>query len=267
LATPLCARMRLASFLLLGFAVLVTADEALVQVSATASAATASIPWGPCRTCVWVLERLKLGKGILVRQLCDELYQKLPDYFSLCHQVLDAMMANARNIQYWEEQGCYKYEVYDAREWVKPCPSHVICAEMKTLAQTPFCVALPMENPFGTGPDASGGAKGGAAGGSGGAVSEGGGGAPAKEESAPAKEESGGGGGPPPTTVLAERSSSQSTLKTAASTIGVSEPSSSVAPVSQAATAAATSPTVATTPTRQTSDKPAKSDKSALQPI
>lgn len=30
--------------------------------------------------------------------------------------------------RYWLFEGCYKYETYGAKEWVKPCPSHVMCS-------------------------------------------------------------------------------------------------------------------------------------------
>jgi len=44
--------------------------------------------------------------------------------------------------------GCFKYEIYQSKEWIKPCPSHVMCSVLKDLSAEPFCPALPMENPF-----------------------------------------------------------------------------------------------------------------------
>jgi hypothetical protein len=50
--------------------------------------------------------------------------------------------------RYWLFEGCYKYEIYNAKEWVKPCPSHVMCTVLKKLDNQPFCKPLPMEDPF-----------------------------------------------------------------------------------------------------------------------
>ena len=65
-----------------------------------------------------------------------------------CHHVLNALSLNGNNVRYWLFEGCYKYEVYGAREWIKPCPSHVMCSTLQDLSGNPFCKAMPMENPF-----------------------------------------------------------------------------------------------------------------------
>lgn len=73
---------------------------------------------------------------------------KYPDSYGTCHHVLNALSLNGNNVRYWLFEGCYKYEIYGAREWIKPCPSHVMCSTLMDLSNKPFCEALPMENPF-----------------------------------------------------------------------------------------------------------------------
>jgi hypothetical protein len=111
-------------------------------------AASGGGSFGPCKTCVFVLERIKKGTNMLLPAICSELYIKFPDAYATCHQVLNALSLNGNNVRYWLFEGCYKFEIYQAKEWVKPCPSHVMCAVLKTLNNQPFCPALPMENPF-----------------------------------------------------------------------------------------------------------------------
>jgi len=104
--------------------------------------------FGPCKTCVFVLERIKKGTNMLLPAICSELYHKFPDAYALCHQVLNALSINGNNVRYWLFEGCFKYEIYQSKEWIKPCPSHVMCSVLKDLASNPFCPALPMEDPF-----------------------------------------------------------------------------------------------------------------------
>jgi hypothetical protein len=104
--------------------------------------------FGPCKTCVFVLERIKKGSNMLLPAICSELYHKYPDAYALCHQVLNALSINGNNVRYWLFEGCFKYEIYQSKEWIKPCPSHVMCSVLKDLSAAPFCPALPMENPF-----------------------------------------------------------------------------------------------------------------------
>jgi hypothetical protein len=104
--------------------------------------------FGSCKTCVFVLERIKKGSNMLLPAICSELYHKYPDAYALCHQVLNALSINGNNVRYWLFEGCFKYEIYQSKEWIKPCPSHVMCSVLKDLSAKPFCPALPMENPF-----------------------------------------------------------------------------------------------------------------------
>jgi len=62
--------------------------------------------------------------------------------------VLNALSLNGNNVRYWLFEGCYKYEIYQSKEWIKPCPSHVMCSVLKNLSNKPFCEPLPMEDPF-----------------------------------------------------------------------------------------------------------------------
>ena len=93
---------------------------------------------------------------MLLPSICTEIYKQYATDYGICHFVLDALAANGNNVRYWLFEGCYKYEIYQAKEWVKPCPSHVMCAVLKqpldaasaSAAPKGFCEALPMENPF-----------------------------------------------------------------------------------------------------------------------
>jgi len=104
--------------------------------------------FNPCKTCVFMLERIKKATNMLLPSICSEIYMKYPTAYGTCHQVLNAFSLNGNNIRYWLMNGCYKYEIYGAREWIKPCPSHVMCAQLKDLEGNPFCPAMPMEDPF-----------------------------------------------------------------------------------------------------------------------
>jgi len=130
--------------------------RSLVQTGASAGAKAAGEDgdgedFGACKTCVFVLERIKKGSNMLLPAICSELYHKYPDAYALCHQVLNALSINGNNVRYWLFEGCFKYEIYQSKEWIKPCPSHVMCSVLKDLSAEPFCPALPMENPFGAG--------------------------------------------------------------------------------------------------------------------
>eukprot|EP00470_Lotharella_oceanica_P012164 CAMPEP_0170185800 /NCGR_PEP_ID=MMETSP0040_2-20121228/37481_1 /TAXON_ID=641309 /ORGANISM="Lotharella oceanica, Strain CCMP622" /LENGTH=173 /DNA_ID=CAMNT_0010432315 /DNA_START=84 /DNA_END=605 /DNA_ORIENTATION=- len=129
------------------------------SLSASKMANASAGEFGPCRTCVFVLERVKKGTNMLLPSICSEVYDKFPSSYGTCHQVLNALTVNGGNIKYWLFEGCYKYEIYQAKEWVKPCPSHVMCAALEGLDKSKFCTQMAMEDPFG----ADGGAGSGAA--------------------------------------------------------------------------------------------------------
>lgn len=106
---------------------------------------------GSCRTCVFVVERVKHGTDELLPAICSEIYEKFPRDYGTCHQVLQALSANGGNVRTWLYNGCYKYEVYQTKEWVTPCPSHVMCAALEGLDKSKFCEQMPMEDPFASG--------------------------------------------------------------------------------------------------------------------
>eukprot|EP00466_Bigelowiella_natans_P003582 jgi/Bigna1/73290/fgenesh1_pg.23_\ len=104
--------------------------------------------WNKCKTCVFMIERVKKGTNMLLPAICSELHLKYPDAYKdmesmQCHKLLTAINGEANNIRYWLFEGCYKYEVYEAKEWTKPCPSHVICTSLDK-----YCKELPPEDPF-----------------------------------------------------------------------------------------------------------------------
>jgi hypothetical protein len=100
---------------------------------------------GKCRTCVYVLERIKQGYQYLLPSICVEIFSKTgssadgkKDY-AYCHQTLAALSVWGNNVKHWLQYGCYKSEEYGAMELIKPCPSHVICSQMQDLDKKPFC--------------------------------------------------------------------------------------------------------------------------------
>jgi hypothetical protein len=123
----------------------VTADSTTATNSTDATAYT---EFSPCKTCVFVLERIKKGTNMLLPAICSEVYMKYPQSYGTCHHVLNSLSLNGNNVRYWLFEGCYKYEIYGAREWIKPCPSHVMCSTLQDLAGQPFCKAMAMEDPF-----------------------------------------------------------------------------------------------------------------------
>jgi len=141
-------------------------DSSMTGAAATGGAGGgtggAGAEFGPCRTCVFVLERIKKGTNMLLPAICSDIYTKFPDAYSYCHQTLNALALNGNNVRYWLFEGCYKFEVYNSKEWIKPCPSHVMCSVLKDLRDQPFCTPMAMEDPFAAG-GSSGAGTGGAA--------------------------------------------------------------------------------------------------------
>lgn len=104
--------------------------------------------FGPCHTCIYVMERIKKGTNMQVAEICNDLYVRHPGSYGLCNDAVNALALNQESVRYWLFEGCYKYEVYGAKGWIKPCPSHVACAALKQINQQPFCQPLPLENPY-----------------------------------------------------------------------------------------------------------------------
>jgi len=86
----------------------------------------------------------------MLTKICKQVQAVASAAYAFCNHVLDALAANGNNVRYWLMEGCYKYEIYEAKEWVKPCPSHVMCSALMNgeSKPAPFCKAVPMENPF-----------------------------------------------------------------------------------------------------------------------
>ena len=78
--------------------------SALVQTGEPGSEGTGEA-FGSCKTCVFVLERIKKGSNMLLPAICSELYHKYPDAYALCHQVLNALSINGNNVRYWLFEG------------------------------------------------------------------------------------------------------------------------------------------------------------------
>lgn len=100
---------------------------------------------GGCKTCVYVLERIKQGYQYLLPAICVEVFSKETSAaegkkdFGECHQVLASLSVWGNNVRHWFHYGCYKAESYGAMELIRPCPSHVICSQMADFEKKPFC--------------------------------------------------------------------------------------------------------------------------------
>lgn len=111
---------------------------------------------GSCKTCVYVLERIKQGYQYQLPAICTEVFKggltgastspTLAEDFGACHEVLAGLSVWGQNVKNWFHAGCYKSEAYGAMELIKPCPSHVICSQMTSLKQIPFCKAPKPDN-------------------------------------------------------------------------------------------------------------------------
>ena len=100
--------------------------------------------FGKCMNCVYVLERIKQGYQYLLPSICVEIFSKEgsgagQEAYGMCHQVLASLSVWGNNVRHWFHYGCYKSEVYGAMELIRPCPSHVICAQMADFEKETFC--------------------------------------------------------------------------------------------------------------------------------
>lgn len=99
--------------------------------------------FGKCGTCVFVIERIKKGANMLLPSICTDLVGPAPDKLKnpvaqACGGVVEAIKeqyGKGNNLF----EGCYKYEAYQSKEWVKPCPSHVMCSVLKDFDGSAFC--------------------------------------------------------------------------------------------------------------------------------
>lgn len=91
-----------------------------------------------CATCRAVVDRIMVGTNTLLPAICAERYARGSDDFAECHEVLSALASNGNDVRYWLFEGCYVWEA-DAREWVQPCPTSVICSVLRQANGQPFC--------------------------------------------------------------------------------------------------------------------------------
>ena len=101
-------------------------------------------PMDRCQICVYVLERIKQGYQYLLPSICLEVYSKqytgqgeIP--YQICHHVLYSLNVWGNNVRHWFQFGCYKSESYGAMEVLRPCPSHIICAQLGDMKKIAFC--------------------------------------------------------------------------------------------------------------------------------
>lgn len=99
-----------------------------------------------CKSCVLVLERVQKEANLLLPTVCSELYMNLPEAYTTCHQVLNALSLNGNNLRYWLFEGCYKYE--GGLPTNKPCPSTLICEILQQLARLQDCAPETNPDPF-----------------------------------------------------------------------------------------------------------------------
>ena len=82
-----------------------------------------------------------MGTNVTLPAICSELDAKNAgtNAKAECQETLNAMSLNGNNVRQWLSEGCYKYEVNKSKEWVKPCPTKVICSMMTRPNKEPFC--------------------------------------------------------------------------------------------------------------------------------
>lgn len=94
-----------------------------------------------CTSCIYVLERIKMGFQFMLPSICVELFSLSSNAltYSRCHETLASLSVWGNNVRFWFHNGCYKSEPYGAMELIKPCPSHVICSQMQDLKGKAMC--------------------------------------------------------------------------------------------------------------------------------
>jgi len=63
--------------------------------------------FGTCKTCVFIVERIKKGTNLLLKSICTELNLKFPTAYGDCNEVLNAMALNGNNFRYWLFEGVF----------------------------------------------------------------------------------------------------------------------------------------------------------------
>lgn len=127
------------------------AEKLAFQKSAGASAAGGFGEFNDCSQCMTILQRIKKGTNMLLPSICAvEGKSKSKKKYAACAATFKALQGQIATDKHGNAlfEGCYKYEEYAAKEWVKPCPTHVMCSVLKNLDNQPFCQPLSMEDPF-----------------------------------------------------------------------------------------------------------------------
>jgi len=111
--------------------------HALTQSSSWAVAPTKSSVRGrdesSCQVCTYAVENKQRRQPYLCRGLKD------PKYQQQCVRVLEALMWWNENQVYWMNYGCQR-EVNGVKEWIRPCPSAVICSWIRDFeTRDSFC--------------------------------------------------------------------------------------------------------------------------------
>jgi len=123
-------------------------DPAFVEIrSRMHAAANASTQAGDkdckdlknCKTCVFVLARMRKGINSLLPAICAELNVNYPKCYKACHEVLNALQVNGGHVKRWFTEGCTKVEIYGESETVTPCPPHAVCSALYDFEKKPFC--------------------------------------------------------------------------------------------------------------------------------
>jgi hypothetical protein len=95
---------------------------------------------GPCRTCIWMLERMQQRLDMLLSGICIELFHKHPNDYKWCMMVDDAIHEQATNLHAWLYRGCYEI-VGEQKTWRVPCPARGMCQLLRDLDKNSFCRA------------------------------------------------------------------------------------------------------------------------------
>lgn len=86
------------------------------------------------RVAIWVLDRLK-GGNVNPASVCTEVYVRGLGNYGVCHQVIAALQRQPAPIHLLLRQGCKTPN----GEWRLPCPTHILCAQLKSASGKPFC--------------------------------------------------------------------------------------------------------------------------------
>ena len=103
-----------------------------------------------CTTCMFVMERLRVSPDVLPASVCAEMMMRFPDAYPCCTRVVHDVDEAGAAVRKALFDGCYQVEIYGgAKEWIRPCPPHVVCNQILTGRGDGFCPVEPADRPFG----------------------------------------------------------------------------------------------------------------------